>query len=99
VYKSLIEVVDHMASTLSTSMRDMQTWVAEQMSFAEKIQSSQDRAMQDMQTSREMALTTFDTVRSSLRSFTGMMKQAAEAVTQDLDEVHLHTSEKGWSGS
>jgi uncharacterized protein (DUF305 family) len=84
-----------MASTLSSSMQDMQTWVAEQMGFAEKIRSSQDQAMQDMQTSRKTALTTFDTVRSSLQSFTGMMKQAAEALAQGLDEVHLDTSETG----
>ena len=70
-------------------MRDMQTWVAEQMSFAEKVQTSQDQAMQDMQTGREMVVTTFDTVRSSLQSFSGMIKQAAEALTRGLDEVSL----------
>ena len=76
-----------MASTLSNSMRDMQTWVAEQMSFAEKLRASQGQAMQDMQTSRDMAVTTFETVRSSFQSFSSMMKQAAEALTQGLDEV------------
>jgi hypothetical protein len=76
-----------MATALSNSMRDMQTWVAEQMSFAEKLRASQGQAMQDMQTSREMAVTAFDTVRSSFQSFSGMMKQAAEALTQGLDEV------------
>jgi hypothetical protein len=80
-----------MALTLSKSMRDMQAWVAEQMSFAEKLRASQGQAMQDVKTGHEMAVTTFDTVRSSLQSFSSMIQQAAEALTQGLDEVGLRS--------
>ncbi|KAF2796189.1 hypothetical protein K505DRAFT_323498 [Melanomma pulvis-pyrius CBS 109.77] len=91
IYKSLTEVVERMASTLSHSMQDMQTWVTKQMKFAEQVRMSQDKALQDMHASREMTLTTFDTVTSTFQSFTGVIKQAAEALKQGLDET-LHKS-------
>jgi len=83
-----------MTSTLTSSLQEVQTWIAEQMSFTAKIRSSQGQALQSMHTDREMIVATFDNVKSTLQSLTATMKLAAEALTQGLDDVSLTLKSK-----
>ena len=76
----------------------MQTWIAEQMSFTEKVRSSQGQALQSMHTDREMIVATFDNVKSTLKSLTATMKLAAETLAQGLDDVSLTLKSKNITG-
>lgn len=87
VYKNLTEVVEHMASTLADSAQQMQSFANEQMAFVKDIRVTQEQALQAMQSGHEITLSTFDNIRTTFHSFTGMILQAGTLLSQDMNEV------------
>ncbi|KAH7135481.1 hypothetical protein B0J11DRAFT_160682 [Dendryphion nanum] len=85
-YKSLAEVVGQMASSLGTSLKQMQAWIDEQVAFAEQVQTSQKQASRDMQTNREETLNFFSSIMSVFQSFSGVISQRTSEISEEMEQ-------------
>ena len=77
-----------MASELERYNAKIKAWLSEHDALVEKIRSSSEQVVQDM----EQGLSTFDSITKAFRSFVGMMSQAANTYTEEINDVgHSHS--------
>jgi hypothetical protein len=72
-----------MADVLKGYNEQIKVWLTEHDALVEKIRTSSEQALGDMQE----GLTTLDSLKVAFRSFAGMMSRAAESYTQEMDRV------------
>lgn len=87
MYKSLAEVVDQLAVSLSSSLKQVQAWIDEQMAFSELVQESQRQASREIQTNRESTLNAFSTFMNAMKSWSGEMSRQTHEVSVEIDQV------------
>jgi predicted PurR-regulated permease PerM len=93
-HENLGEIVAHFTSVLQDSFQQVQPLFEELDKYRARFRTAQEQFEQDIRTSRETTLSTFDTIMTSLQnafqilqSFTGIAIQAREMHSQVLNEV------------
>ncbi|KAF2706478.1 hypothetical protein K504DRAFT_493586 [Pleomassaria siparia CBS 279.74] len=87
IYESLIEVIDRMASTLSSQIQENEARLIEQKIFMEEIRLLQEQSRQDMQINHRTTLSLFEVIKLKLHSVTGATDDAAETIRRAADEI------------